>query len=129
MPARQRIAGVPKGVETRAAGHEQRRLVAELIHHAFEKILPFGSLVQLVQYDERGILGPGQLSNNPAILHDIPVEVLPTLVKQRLGERRLAALAWASKQNHLFSQVPLYERGEVAHLAILKPTLFWSRPF
>jgi hypothetical protein len=38
--------------------------------------------VQLVQYDERSVLGPGSLADDLAVADDIPAQVLALIIEE-----------------------------------------------
>src|SRR5271169_4371827 len=100
LPPRQSVSRSPERIEAGTTGDQQRWFVAELVCYCFEQVLPFRSLVKLVQYNERSVLRPRGLPDDPAILCNVPTEVLSALIEQRLGECRLPTLAWTGEKHH-----------------------------
>src|SRR5208282_868359 len=127
LPPRQRVSRSPQRIEAGATGDQQRWFVAEFVCCCLEQVLPLRRLMELVQYNERSVLGPRGLPDDPAIFRNVPTEVLAALIQQRLGECRLPTLTWTGEKHHFLTQILRQSCGEVSHLAILKEYSFWSR--
>src|SRR3984893_10096491 len=127
LPPRQRVSCAPERIEAGTTGDQQRWFVAEFVCYRLEQVLPFRSLVKLVQHHERSVLGPRGFPDDPAILRNVPTEVLSALIEQGLCECRLPTLTWTGEKHHFLAQISRESGGEIPHLAILMAYLFWSR--
>src|SRR2546429_5177342 len=98
LPPRQRVSCAPERIEAGATGDQHRWFVAEFVCYRLEQVLPFRSLVKLVQHDERSVLRPRGFPDDPAILRNVPTQVLSALIEQGLGECRLPTLTWTGEK-------------------------------
>ena len=76
VATRQRFAGLPKGIESRAAGDKDRLTGRATVGDTFEPVAPVFHLMKFVEDEQRRPGRPGLPQHHTAVGKNIPVEHL-----------------------------------------------------